>query len=1029
MNNYKLTKTILVLLLLTLFVLPGFTLIEGLHAFETTQRDTSLKRDVSMPIDRTDYAWEDLAEDGMVEVLIFLGEKADTRSTSYRIKEKAGTTKDDLAIAVVESLQKHADRTQAPLLNYLEDNKNRGKVKEFESYFIINVVHAVIDINMVSEIEARPEVDSVRPNERIDLINPIDEEGKAAQSGSVEWNVTQVKAPEVWDQGIDGSGVVVGIIDTGVDFSHEALLKKYRGYDSEGNHDHAYNWFDAYHDHYEDDRLEPDDEHSHGTHCIGSVLGADPEGENIIGVAPGAQWIAVRGLDDRDEGRGTHDKLIASAQFLLAPTENHDGTGNQDPTRAPDIINNSWGGVSGLDEWYLDIVNAWRDAGIVPVFAAGNSGPGYGTIGVPANYPNSFAVAATDENDNLAWFSSRGAAPYIHPDSMQPNISAPGVKVRSALPGDSYGEKSGTSMAAPHISGVAALLIQAEPELTVEEIEYMIMNSAVPLTDNIYPESPNYGYGYGLVNAQAALDGSKTAPAVPNKPAFPPPLDDAAFAWVNSTGEPLIPIGSTTLDISTGKLGVIKPSNDLFVYAGELFGDTWYVYAYQFSNKSLDIFKINIESGEYLALGLSGLPNNRNILGLAYDPVDKILFATVEEWEYNNSLGEWEFEANYLYTIDPETGIATELGLITNVNDVLFGIAFNQDGELYGGEMTFNESEHSYLYTINKSSGVATQIGSFGFDSWYDHQDLAFDHNNGRLYGVLFNYKEETNGLYEISASTGEASLVQDLDVYASGFAIPFESADTPTWSNMTGETALALALDKGNLAASFEGLGLGHYYDGEWNILTEAVPRVLAYDNGVIAVSVEDYGIWLYDVSSQGWQNLATVSAEALAFDDGILVASIDGYGIWYYDGVWKQLTPLTAQDIALDSGLLAVSVDGYGVWLYDFFIEDWTMLTTATALALAFEHEKLVASVEGSGTWLYLGDSWMNLTLVTAERLVFDSGKLAVSIEGYGIWLYNDSTGTWYNLAPVAAQALDFDDGILAASISGQGVWLYVK
>ncbi|PNB77288.1 peptidase S8, partial [Pseudomonas sp. FW305-BF6] len=181
-------------------------------------------------------------------------------------------------------------------------------------------------------------------------------------------------------------------------------------------------------------------------------------------------------------------------------------TGVPHPEKAPDIVNNSWGGGSGLEEFYRPMVQSWRAADIFPVFSAGNTGP-TGTVSTPANYPESFAVAATDANDQLARFSSRGPGPFK--DVLKPDISAPGVSVRSSLNNGTYGTMNGTSMAAPHVSGVIALLEQVAPQMTIDQIEQVLKSTAKPMTDNTYPTSPNLGYGHGIVDGAKAIKSYK----------------------------------------------------------------------------------------------------------------------------------------------------------------------------------------------------------------------------------------------------------------------------------------------------------------------------------------------------------------------------------------------------------------------------------------------------------------------------------------------------------------------------------------
>ncbi len=780
LTRKKLLPALLAVLFLALLFLPVFEmpvesrqgLLQSRSVFEMSKRELSTRNEI-LPQKVDSFSWEEYDEDGMVEVLIRLKEQADTVKVARDVKRGGGYSKEILATAVVKSLQEVAEDTQAPLLAYLEAESAAGKVEGIKSFYIINVVYARVAVGLINEIASRAEVESIRPNERIELIEPIEKTVLAALSSGIAWNIERVKAPEVWASGIDGSGVVVGIIDTGVDLDHETLLHKYRGYNPGGSHVHAYNWFDPYYD----DRAIPDDVDGHGTHCIGTVLGSSDSKQ--IGVAPGAQWIAARGLDD--DGWGTGEALIACAEFLLAPTPNHDGTGIPDPTRAPDIITNSWAGDFGLDEWYLEMVNNWRNAGILPVFAAGNSGPGYATVEAPGSYPASFSVAAIGISDELAEFSSRGAAPYAHPESMQPNISAPGVDVFSATPGNEYEQWSGTSMAAPHIAGVVALLLQSDPALTVTQLENMLMNSAIPMTDDIYPVSPNYGYGYGLVDALAALSGDKTAPPVPPEPSLPPPLVDAAFAWSHYSWNPWIPQGPVTIQVPDVNTGVLQVNFDLYVVAGDFVEDTWYALAYYYD---LDddlgqyyLCTIDTVTGDYTLVGL--LPEYHDeywmeYSGLAYDAEEAVLYASAMGYWWGEEEDEEEEEGSFLFTIDVDTAETQLVGNITGSHDELFfALAFDDVGTLYGCEMTYSDDDPSYLYTINKENGKGTLIGPMGFDLWGDNQDFAFDHEAGVFYGVFYDNATDLTGIYEVDKFTGNASLLDNLDYDAGGFAIP----------------------------------------------------------------------------------------------------------------------------------------------------------------------------------------------------------------------------------------------------------------
>ena len=446
-----------------------------------------------------------------VTYLVWLKERADVVRAAAEARRAAEPAQKELnaRTAVIQALQETADRSQADLVALLEKEQEKGNVSRLERYWVTNMLVVTSTKEVLELVAARPEVERILPDEEIYLIKvedddsagavaaPVDDAAPAADSEAapdvgaeaVEWNIQRVGAPLVWQQfGVDGTGAVVASLDTGVQWTHPALLQQYRGNNPNGTVTHTYSWYDAV-----NGRTTPYDDHGHGTHTVGTAVGRDSNGVNQIGVAPGAKWIAAKILNA--SGSGSSSNILRAGQWVLAP--------GGDPAKAPDVVNNSWGGSAGINDWFRSVVVAWRAAGIVPIFANGNSGPGSGTAGVPGNYPESIAVGATDASDNLASFSSRGPSAY---GVVKPDLSAPGVSIRSAVPGGGYqGGWSGTSMAAPHVAGVVALLRSADAGLTVDEIEEILITSADPRTDSTYREVPNNGYGYGIVNAYNAV--------------------------------------------------------------------------------------------------------------------------------------------------------------------------------------------------------------------------------------------------------------------------------------------------------------------------------------------------------------------------------------------------------------------------------------------------------------------------------------------------------------------------------------------
>ncbi|MFC4077823.1 S8 family serine peptidase [Salinithrix halophila] len=431
-------------------------------------------------------------------------EKAAKKAAGQAKKQKQTAARSELMkrSAVVSTLRATASETQTGLKEFLKKEKKAGRVKTYQSFYIVNAMAITGTEATMEKVAAFPEVEKVLPNETRHLIGldgkKTGSKTKKAGTQAIEWNIEQIGAPQVWEMGIDGAGTVVANIDTGVQWDHPSLKEQYRGFNpaEPDQPNHEYNWFDAV-----SDRNTPYDDLAHGTHTMGTMVGREPDGSNQIGVAPGAKWIAVKAFS---AGGGSDVDLLEAGEWILAPK---DAAGNPHPEKAPDVVNNSWGGGSGLDEWYRPMVTSWRAADIFPEFSAGNiragTPGGPGSVASPANYPESFATGATDIDKRLASFSLQGPSPY---DETKPEVSAPGVNVRSAVPGGAYeGGWNGTSMSGPHVSAVVALLKQANASLTVNDIEEILTNTADPLTDDTFPQAPNNGYGHGLVNAYQAV--------------------------------------------------------------------------------------------------------------------------------------------------------------------------------------------------------------------------------------------------------------------------------------------------------------------------------------------------------------------------------------------------------------------------------------------------------------------------------------------------------------------------------------------
>jgi subtilisin family serine protease len=377
---------------------------------------------------------------------------------------------------VVRRLQQTAAASQASLLAELQALQAAGQVATYQPLWIINSVVVSGTAAAAQTIANRPDSGRLTLDAQNQYLN-LPDMAETATTGQSRWNIERIRASHTQSGlGLDGSNVTIGIMDSGVDWLHPDLMGSYRGYQG-GNPNHSGNWFDAVNP----GNSAPVDPFGHGTHVTGIAVG-----QNGFGVAPGAQWIAARAFDQYGIGFDSH--IHSAFQWLLAPAGN--------PALAPDVVNHSWGGAPFVLAYVPDVA-ALRAAGIIQVFAAGNGGPGPGSISAPASYPGALAVGASDDINAITWFSSRGPSPLTN--EIKPALVAPGSRLLSTWPDGQYRSLMGTSMAAPHVAGAAALLLSANPALTEPQFSQLITSTARPLS-----AQPNYGNGWGLLDVYAA---------------------------------------------------------------------------------------------------------------------------------------------------------------------------------------------------------------------------------------------------------------------------------------------------------------------------------------------------------------------------------------------------------------------------------------------------------------------------------------------------------------------------------------------
>jgi hypothetical protein len=427
-----------------------------------------------------------LAVNGKADFIVDLAEKADL-SAAYRMDWSAR------GHFVYNTLKATAERTQAAAIKILD-----GRGLKHQTFIAGNVLYVWSgDLQAAEALAALPSVKLVRATQVYQL-DPLESQATAPDA-ELAWGIADAKADQFWASfGLSGEGIVQANIDTGVDWTHEAL---------EGNYKCAANpsdpacWLDPGTADCAGVDGGPCDSWSgvwHGTHTMGTQAGSNnPALPYNVGMAPGSEWITCTGCP---WGGCPDFDLNACSDWLLAPGGN--------PDNRPNVVNNSWGGGGG-NNWYLPQVQSWRAAGIFPAFSAGNS-YSCNSLGSPGDYQESFGSAAHRSDRIIADFSSKGPSAFGDDPYTKPNISAPGENVWSAMPGDGYQYMSGTSMASPHTAGAVALLWSCNPSLIgdmTNTFEILQDNANTP-PDGGCGAPPdgegNYTYGYGYLDIYEA---------------------------------------------------------------------------------------------------------------------------------------------------------------------------------------------------------------------------------------------------------------------------------------------------------------------------------------------------------------------------------------------------------------------------------------------------------------------------------------------------------------------------------------------
>jgi serine protease AprX len=421
---------------------------------------------------------------------------------------------------VIDELKNFSRRSQLELLTQLSAGERSGEVKDLNSLWIVNLINCRATPEMIRELSLRDDIRSI-DYDKLQKGVMIDNVGKSipieknsitqTKEKEITWNLTQVNGDDVWDLGYDGTGVIVSVIDTGVNYNHQDLQ------------DHLWDGGTAYPNHgydYINNDNDPMDDHGHGTHCAGTVAGDGTSGSQT-GIAPEAKIMCMKVLTA--DGGGEESAVWNAVQFsvdngahVLSLSLGWPQELNPDNPTWRDTFNNTLAAgvisavAAGNERGYYPAPNDCRTPGIVPppwthpdqTLVGGNSGV--------------VSVGASDINDNMGSFSSTGPSTWegetgyddyhFNPEMglLRPDLSAPGVNIKSLAHYSNSGYEDGwdgTSMATPLVAGVMALMLDKNINTTPAEISQILEESVYHLQ---IPK--NNDYGSGIVDALASVN-------------------------------------------------------------------------------------------------------------------------------------------------------------------------------------------------------------------------------------------------------------------------------------------------------------------------------------------------------------------------------------------------------------------------------------------------------------------------------------------------------------------------------------------
>lgn len=446
-------------------------------------------------------------EPAALPTLIVLNDQVDLDQLHEELRT---ATRQERHQRVIEACQHLAERTQRDLITHLEAKKAAGLVDGYRSYWITNAISVLALPEALLDLVDHPDIKRIYPRIPVEPIG-IDHT-PSAHLRELDPALDLINVRQCWERGITGRGTLVGSFDTGVDLNHDALTASWRGNFAPAEEC----WLDW--------RSAPSEVPQpwgsyHGTRTTGNILGVTES--DTVGVAIDALWIAANTISHPGWMTGDwDDEIIATYQWFADPDSNPATIED-----VPDVVNNSWGVHAQWPGGYYDFcydayweaMDNCEAAGVILTYASGNAPSSWSyRLKSPADRAttptNSFAVGAVDSNltiwirgsGNITWIGSGGGYSLCteeFPLRIKPEVTAPGVDVRTLDANDGYSTGTGTSISVALASGTLALMRQVNPDITSERAKEILMETALDLGE----AGEDTLYGWGCINAYAAV--------------------------------------------------------------------------------------------------------------------------------------------------------------------------------------------------------------------------------------------------------------------------------------------------------------------------------------------------------------------------------------------------------------------------------------------------------------------------------------------------------------------------------------------